>query len=95
MCSIENIQRLNKHKTSVSVYCILASVTYKTQMINYTDMIALQCKDYGDKTTLKCKELPKHDSILFFHDRKDCTVANPEIVLSVFFGSYLLPATSF
>jgi len=56
MCSIENIQRLNKHKTSVSVYCILVTVTYKTQMRNYADMMALQCKDCGGKTTLKCKE---------------------------------------
>jgi len=56
MCSTENIQRLNKHKTSVSVYCILATVTYKTQMRNYADIMALQCKDCGDKTTLKCKE---------------------------------------
>jgi len=55
MCSIENIQRLNKHKTSVRVYCILAAVTYKKQMINYTDIMALQCKDCGDKTMLKCK----------------------------------------
>jgi len=59
MCSIENIQRLNKHKTSVSVYCcilILATVTYKAQVRNYTDIMALQCKDCGDKTALKCKE---------------------------------------
>ena len=87
VCSIENIQRLNKHKTSVRAYCILATVTYKTQMRNYTDIMALQCKDRGDETTLKCKEQPKHDNILFFHDRKDCMVANPEIVFSVFFGS--------
>jgi len=25
-------------------------------MRNYTDIMALQCKDCGDKTTLKCKE---------------------------------------
>jgi len=29
-------------KTSVSVYCIIATVTYKTQMRNYTDIMALQ-----------------------------------------------------
>jgi len=87
MCSIENIQRLNKHKTSVGVYCILATVTYKSQKRKYTDIMALQCKDCGDKTTLKCKELPKHDSILFFHDRKDCTVANPGNAISVLLGS--------
>jgi len=56
MCSIENIQMLNKHKTAVGVYCILATVTYMTQMRNYTDIMALQCKDCGDITTLKCKE---------------------------------------
>ena len=72
---------------SVSVYCILATVTYKTQMRNYANIMALQCKDCGEETTLKCKEYPKRDSTLFFHDRKDCTVANPEIVFSVFFGS--------
>jgi len=70
MCSIENIQRLNKHKTSVSVYCILATVTYRTQMRNYTDTMALQYKDCGEKTTLKCKEYPKHNSILFFMREK-------------------------
>jgi len=44
MCSIENIQRLNKHKTSVIVYCRFATMTYKTQMRNYTDIVvALQC----------------------------------------------------
>jgi len=38
-----NVQhRKHKHKTSVSVYCILAIVTYKTQMRNYTDIMALQ-----------------------------------------------------
>jgi len=39
-------------------------------MKNYTDIMVLQCKGCGDETTLKCKEKPKHDSILFFHDRK-------------------------
>ena len=87
MCSIENIRRLNKHKTSVSVYCILATVTYKTQMRNYTHIMALRCKECGDATTLKCNEWPKHDSMLVFHERKDCTVVNPEIVFSEFFGS--------
>jgi len=29
----KHAKRLNKHKTSVSVYCILATVTYKTQQI--------------------------------------------------------------
>jgi len=40
-------KRLNKHKTSVSVYCILATVTYKTQMRKYTDIMALQWPYYG------------------------------------------------
>jgi len=31
----KHTKRLNKHKTSVSVYCILAIVTYKTQMRKY------------------------------------------------------------
>jgi len=35
MCSIENIQRLNKHKPSVSVNCIHVTVTYKKQMRYY------------------------------------------------------------
>jgi len=56
MRSVENMQRLNKHKTSVSVYCILATVTYKTQMRKYTDIMALQCKDCGDRKALKCQE---------------------------------------
>ena len=55
MCSIENVQRLNKHN-SVSVYCILAAVTYKTQMRNYTDIMAFNAKTVVKKTTLKCKE---------------------------------------
>jgi len=42
-----NVQRrkhteVKKHKTSVSAYCILATVTYKTQMRNYTDIMASQ-----------------------------------------------------
>ena len=61
-------------------------MTYKTQMRNYTDIMALQCKDCGEKTTLKCKELPKYDSIPFFHDRKYCTVANPEMSFLCFSG---------
>jgi len=55
-----NVQRrkhtksLNKHKTSVSVYSILATVTYKTQMRKYTDIMTLQCKDCVDRKALKC-----------------------------------------
>jgi len=56
MCSIENILTLNKQKTSLSVYCILVTVTYKTQIRNYTDIMALKWKDCGDKRTLKYKE---------------------------------------
>jgi len=57
-----NVQRrkhtkmLNKHKTSVSVYCILATVTYKTRMRKYTDIMALQYKLCGDRKVLKCQE---------------------------------------
>jgi len=57
-----NVQRrkhtngLNKYKTSVSVYCILANVTYKTQMRKYTDIMALQLKDCVDKKALRCQE---------------------------------------
>ena len=58
--------RLNKHKTSVSVYCLLATVTNKTQMRKCTDIMALQCKDCGDRKALKCQEFPKYYSILFF-----------------------------
>jgi len=54
VCSIENIQRFNKQKTSDNAYCILTTVTYKTQMRNYTDIMALQCKYWGEKKTLKC-----------------------------------------
>jgi len=49
-------KRLNKHKTSVSVYSILTTVTYKMQMRKYTDIMALQCKDCGDRKVLKCQE---------------------------------------
>jgi len=38
----KHTKRLNKHKTSVRVYCILATVTYKTQMRKYTDTMVLQ-----------------------------------------------------
>jgi len=69
---------------SVSVYCILATVTYKTQMRNYIDIMALQCKGCGEKTMLNAKNSPNMIAYSFFHDRKDCTVANPEIVFSVF-----------
>jgi len=34
-------KKLNKHKTLVSVYCMLSTVTYKTQMRNYRDIMAL------------------------------------------------------
>ena len=83
----KHTKRVNKHKTSVSAYCGLATVTYRTQMRNYTDIMALQCKDCGDRKVLKCQEQPKYDSVLFFHDRKKCMVANPDIAFSVFFGS--------
>jgi len=52
----KHTQNLNKHKTSVIVYCILATVTHKTQMRNHTDIMTLQCIDCGDNKTLKCKE---------------------------------------
>jgi len=52
----KHAKRSNKHKTSVSVYCMLATVTYKTQMRKYTDITALQCKDCGDSKALKCQE---------------------------------------
>jgi len=47
---------VKKLKNSVGVCCILATVTDKTQMRNYTDIMSLLCKDGGEKTTLKCKE---------------------------------------
>jgi len=52
----KHTKNLNKNKTSVNVYCKLATVTYKTQMRNYTDIITLQCIDCGDSNTFKCKE---------------------------------------
>jgi len=52
----KHTKRVNKHKTSVSAYCVLATVTYRTQMRNYTDIMALQCKDCGDRKVLKCQE---------------------------------------
>jgi len=66
----KHTKKSNKHKTSVSVYCILATVTNKTEMKKYTNTMALQCEDCDERKALKCLELPKHDSILFFHDRK-------------------------
>jgi len=65
MCSVENMQRGETNTTSVSVYCIFATVTYKTQMRKYTDITDLQCKDCGDRKALKCQELLKHDSIAY------------------------------
>jgi len=50
------VERLNKHKISVSAYCMFATVTYKTQMRKYTDIMALQYKDCGDRKALKCQE---------------------------------------
>ena len=44
----------------------------------YKNIMALQCKDCGDKKALKCKEKPKHDSKLLFNDKKYCTLSNPE-----------------
>jgi len=70
MCSIENIQRLNKHKTSVSVYCILATVTCKTQMRNYTDIMALQCKEVVKKQGQNVKKSPNMISYSFFMTKK-------------------------
>ena len=78
---------LNKHKTRAYLYCILATVTHKVHVKNYTNILALQCKNSGDRKALKFKEEPKHDSILFFHDKKYCALANPEIAFYVPFGS--------
>ena len=55
-------------------------------MKNHTNIRAFQCKDYGNKKTLKCKEDPKHDSMLFFHAKKYCTLANPELAFLYFLG---------
>jgi len=33
MCSIENIQSLNKHKTSVSVYCVAGKFAYNNLLL--------------------------------------------------------------
>jgi len=44
----KHTQNLNKHKTSDNVYCILTTVTYKTQMRNYTDIMTLQSIQCGD-----------------------------------------------
>jgi len=66
----KHTKRLNKYNISVRGYCKLTTVTYKTQMIKYTNIMALQCKDCDERKALKCQESPKHDSILFFHDRK-------------------------
>jgi len=57
-----NVQRrkhtkmLHKHKTSVSAYCVHVTMTYKTQIRKYTDIMALQCKDCADRNVLKCQE---------------------------------------
>jgi len=67
MCSIENIQRLNKHKTSVSVCCILATVTYKTQMRNYTDIMA---KIVVTKQCQSAKNNPNMIAYSFFMTEK-------------------------
>jgi len=66
----KHTKMLHKHKIAVSVYCIFATVTYKTQMRKYTDIMALQCKDCGDRKALKCQEFPKHGSIPFFNEIK-------------------------
>jgi len=50
----KHTKRFNEHKTSVSVYCIPATVTHKTQMRKYTDTMTLQCKDCVDRKALKC-----------------------------------------
>ena len=53
-------------------------------MKNYKNIIASQRKDYGDKKALKFKEEPRHDSLLFFHDKQYCTFASPEIAFLCF-----------
>jgi len=53
----KNRKRFNKHKISVSICCMLATVTYKTQMTNYTDIMALQCNDCDEKNNVKMQRI--------------------------------------
>ena len=36
---------------------MLATVTYKTQMTNYTDIMALQCNDCDEKNNVKMQRI--------------------------------------
>jgi len=52
----KHVKMLNKHKISVSVYCILPTVTYKTKKIHRYYGLAMQ--RLGDRKVLKCQEYP-------------------------------------
>ena len=49
-------KKLRKYKTSGYVYYKLATVTCKIHEKNYTNTMALRCKDCGDKKALKNKK---------------------------------------